>query len=126
MLTNFEEITEELSQSELGLIPILVKGFERRTKENPIKAPEIIEKVNGFLKENNYGITISEPRLRKCVNFIRTNSILPLIATSKGYYCSWDLEEITAQIKSLSERSNSILNCAKGMAKFLEQINWSS
>lgn len=120
MITNFEEITEELTHSEMELIPILVKGFETKTKDSPIKAPEIIEKVNAYLSANGYRHTLSEPRLRKCVNFIRTNAILPLIATSKGYYVSRDASEIKAQIQSLIERSNSIKRCAEGLSKFIK------
>jgi len=61
----------------------------------------------------------SEPRLRKCSNYIRTNGILPLIATSQGYYVSYDKQEINSQIQSLVERANSILKSAEGLKKFI-------
>jgi hypothetical protein len=53
------------------------------------------------------------------VNYIRTNGIIPLIATSNGYFTSDCKETIQEQIKSLQERANSIERCAAGLRKFL-------
>lgn len=113
MITNFEEVTCELSEYELRLVPVLIRGFETKTKANPIKAPEIIKSMKGF------GYKISEPRLRKICNHIRSNGLLPLIATSNGYYVSYDRDEIAAQIRSLRERADSINNCANGLTTFI-------
>jgi hypothetical protein len=118
MITNFETITEELTAKELEIIPILVSGFNRYTKENPIKSPALIKNLNEYFVKNNIKNKIDGPRLRKCCNYIRSNAMLPLVATSNGYYVSSDKEEIKKQIKSLIERANSIMNCAKGLNKF--------
>jgi len=53
--------------------------------------------------------------LRKLTHFLRCNSILPLIATSKGYYVSYDNAEIDKQIKSLQERAAAIIESANGL-----------
>lgn len=121
MITNFEEITKELNEEELKLIQILIKGFSLRTKQNPIKAPEIVNKIN--LQKDKYGLSsrFTEVKLRKIVHFIRVKGILPLIAASDGYYVSYDKAEIEAQIKSLNERSESIRVCADGLQKFLNK-----
>jgi len=113
MITNFADITQELNDYELSLVPIIIRGFETKTKSNPIKAPEIIRLMKAK------GHKISEPRLRKICNHIRSNSLLPLIATSNGYYVSRDRDEILKQIQSLRERAGSILDCANGMEAFL-------
>ena len=124
MITNFEEYTEELSDEEIWLIPILIKSFKKiDDKSKAIKAPEIIKRINEWSKSKDICINISEPRFRKCCNFIRSNSLIPLIATSKGYYCSYNQLEIESQIKSLEERANSIINCAEGMKKFIINKN---
>jgi len=115
MITNFEEITEKLTEKELEMIPYLVAGFKTHTKENPIKAPAIIKAFNTSMPQ--YKIT--EPRLRKCVNYIRSKSIIPLIATSKGYYVSNDRNELVSQIMSLRDRSSAIMKCVNGLEKFL-------
>ena len=113
MITNFEEITQELNRDEMSWIQPLINGFKKRHKGNPIKAPEIIK---GMRK---HGYRITEPRLRKCVNYIRTNGLLPLIATSKGYYVTHNTQEIKSQIESLYQRANSIARCADGLKKFV-------
>lgn len=122
MITNFEHITSELTQQELELIPILVKGFHKHRKENPILARDIVRRMNIYLEARNYQGTFTEARLRKCVNFIRTNAILPLMATSNGYYISWDSDEIYSQIQSLEERANSIKRCAGGLWAIMHKL----
>lgn len=123
MITGFENITHELTEEELTLIPVLVAGFKRRTKDNPIKAPQIVKLVNEFMQGKGSKVKLSEPRLRKCVNHIRTNGLLPLIATSHGYYVSTDPQEIKSQIQSLYERASSIRRCADGMASLIAVNN---
>lgn len=114
MITGFEEITEELTQEEYTLVDVLIAGFSKRTSQNPIKAPEIIRKM----QEGGYKIT--GPRLRKLCNYIRRNGLLPLIATSSGYYCSTDPVDIQKQITSLQERAEGILAASNGLKKFLD------
>jgi len=120
MLTNFEKITEELSADELRCIGLLINGFKNRTKSNPIKAPKIIEAMNLSLVKNNINIRLTEPRLRKLVNYIRYNSLLPLIATSNGYFCSTKTDEIIKEIASLTQRASAIMNSANGLEKYIQ------
>jgi hypothetical protein len=115
MIKNFEKITSELTDKEKELVHPIIEGFKRYTKENPIKAQDVVLRFNSYRNSRD----LTEPRLRKIVNFIRTNGMLPLIATSNGYYVSTDPQEIQDQIKSLIQRSNAILNCANGLQKFL-------
>lgn len=113
MITNFEEITSELTARELELLPIIIQGLSTKTKSNPIKEPEIVSKMR------NSGYKLSGERLRKIINHIRCHGLLPVIGTSKGYYVSYDKDEIFKQIKSLNQRANSIINSAKGLNKFI-------
>lgn len=113
MITTFEHITEDLNKDELNLVTPLIAGFKNRTKQNPIKAPEIISRMK------QAGYKISEPRLRKLCNYIRSNSLLPLIATSAGYFTSYELTDVQKQVRSLQERSDAILASAEGLKKFL-------
>lgn len=121
MITNFEELTHELTSDEKTLLPFLINGFKKRTNQNPVKAPDIIKGVNQ--NPAKFGLRVkykfSEVRLRKLCNFIRSEGILPLIASSKGYYVSYDKNEIINQIKSLNERGEAIINSANGLKKFL-------
>ena len=113
MITNFEEITKELSGCEKLLLEPLTEIYESASKENPIKTDKIVR----MLKAQHPKIT--GVRLRKLNNFIRCNRILPLIGTSNGYYLSNDQDEIEREIKSLRERANSINDAADGLTSFL-------
>jgi len=118
-ITNFEEHTHELTNEEMEILPIVVHGFRNYKKDNPIKAELIVTRMNEFLSARGFKTKMTQPRLRKMVNYIRTNGIIPLIATSHGYFTSDCKETIQEQIKSLQERANSIQRCAEGLKKFL-------
>ena len=119
MITNFEEHTSELTSEEMEILPIVVHGFRNYKKEIPIKAELIVTRMNEFLSTRGFKTRMTQPRLRKMVNYIRTNGIIPLIANSHGYFTSDCKETIQEQIKSLQERANSIQRCAEGLKKFL-------
>lgn len=115
MITNFEQITVGLTDEEIRLIPILIRGFKKHPITDPITAPRIIKTLRG------HGLHIGEPRLRKLTNFIRAHGLLPVMASHKGYYVSYDQEEIEAQIESLQERAEAIRSAAEGLKNFLNQ-----
>lgn len=117
MITNFEEITSELTDAEKIVLPILINGLKKFYKDKPIKAPIIVAKIN-----EAYKVDLTEPRLRKLINHIRVNSLLPIIATSNGYFVSTDRQEIEKQIRSLEERARSIQKSADGLKKILSTI----
>jgi hypothetical protein len=119
MIINFEEITIELNQEEMKLLPILIRGFKDHPKSDPVKAPQIIKRINEKRLELGLTTKFTEPRLRKLCNYIRSNALLPLIATSDGYYVSNDSKEISLQIVSLKERAGAILNSARGLEIYL-------
>jgi len=113
MITNFEGITKELSETEKLLLEPLIEILEKTNKEKPILSRELESELK--LVDVKFG----GARLRKLTNFIRCNRIIPLIATSKGYYISNNREDIETEIKSLRERANSINNAADGLESFL-------
>lgn len=118
MITNFEEITKELTEDEKKLVPIIIKGLSTKTKDNPIKAADIVIAINS--KKGKLGIKLfSEPRLRKIINFIRSEGILPVMGTSNGYYCTKDRAELQSQIESLTQRAEAIMTSANGLKKFI-------
>ena len=122
MITNFEHYTEELDAHDLAIIPIVIKAFSKYTKENPIKAPEIVATFNLNREKINYSKKLTEPKLRKICNFIRSNGLLPLIATSQGYYVSYDQKEVNDMIRSLRERAASINRSADGLMNFADKF----
>ena len=119
MITTFETYTAELTSEEMEILPLIIHGFRAYKKNNPIKAELIVKRMNEYLQNNGYKIRFTQPRLRKLVNYIRSNGLIPLIATSQGYFTSDCKETIAEQIKSLYERANSIERCANGLKRFL-------
>lgn len=118
MITNFEDVTKELTEEEMALIPYLIQGLKTHGKTNPITSNEIVKKMNVFSLKMGL-IKLDGARLRKCINFIRSTGLHPVMANSKGYFTSYDQKVIVDQIKSLMERSRSIKSCADGMMKFI-------
>jgi hypothetical protein len=107
---------KELSEYELNtLLPALIAGFSTKTIDNTIHADDIVK----ALTAKEYKIT--PRRLRKCVNYIRTNSLLPLMGNVNGFYCSNNTEEIQKQIASLNASASTYLKAADGLKKFITQ-----
>lgn len=125
-IVTFEEHTEDLTDRELAYLPLVQEGIEKALKNalSPRKQHELILLINEFLtqKEGIFcDLTMNGPRLRKFVNHLRTNSILPIIATSQGYSLSERREAIELQIKSLQQRARQILRASEGLEKYLNQ-----
>ena len=119
MITNFKHHTKELVNCELKHIDNLIAILSNVTKSKPMKTDELLKFVNYYGIENKL-IKIRGARLRKLINYIRSNGLLPVIGTQSGYFVSYDEKDISDQIKSLTERSNSILDCCYGLNKILK------
>jgi len=121
MIKGHEDITHDLTEQEYELAVRLVPFLEKRTVDNPILAKQIIDGVNN---KWNPKPKLTDARLRKIINYYRVQSILPIISNSKGYYVSYDLEEIDNMMASLCQRANSILQASFGMGKLLNKIKY--
>jgi hypothetical protein len=118
MITNFEEITAYLNPEEKELIVTIIEILGTLKKSSPMLSNEIVELVNKkHFINSNYKFT--GVKLRKYCNYIRSKSLLPIIATSNGYYVSYDKNEIALQIESLEQRSEAILNSVNGLKFYL-------
>lgn len=118
MIKGHEDITYELTDGELELARKIAPILRLKTKETPVLASVIIEGVN---KRMNLETKLNDARLRKIINFYRVNSILPVISTSKGYYVSYEEEDLNNMIQSLTQRANSILDASFGLARILNK-----
>ena len=120
MVTGFETIKHELTEAEIEIVPFLISGFKKHGPLNKIKAPEIVGRMNDFFFKNDIKYRMTDVKLRRFVNYIRSNSLLPLIATGEGYFVCDDRDILLDQIKSLNERAASIRGCAAGLENFLK------
>jgi len=118
MITNFEEITAYLTPEEKELTVEIMQILMKLKKNNPMKSVEIVELINRKFYKNS-DVKFTGVKLRKYCNYIRSKSLLPIIATSNGYYISYDKNEIALQIESLEQRSEAILNSVNGLKFYL-------
>jgi len=120
MVTNFENITYELTEEEIRLVPDMCEAFRKYTKENPIKGAEICTLIN---EKRLTKSKFCESRLRKIVNHIRVNQMIPLIADVKGYYVDYDVSRIKSQAKSLRDRAHAILRVSEAMEGIADKMS---
>ena len=105
MIQNFIKETSELTKYEAEvLLPIIVMCLQHHIgKDKAVTNRQICERM----KKKGYDLT--ETRVRKIVNRIRTNNLVEcLIATSKGYYVTHNKKELENYIKSLKGREEAI------------------
>lgn len=104
MLKNFEKITIELTNQELEYVEFLGQWFlQNKGKENTVKNGDIAKLIKTAFDKK-----IVESRVRKVVQFLRTNGFPGLIATSSGYFYTDDISEIESWITSLKQREAAI------------------
>lgn len=105
MIKGFNNETAPLTfYEEFTLVPVVIAGLKVKVgKDKAVK--------NGYicsaLRRQNYDI--SEARLRKIINYIRTNNlVVGLIATSSGYYIAKSKKEMEDYADSLLGRESAI------------------
>lgn len=114
MLTGFTNIPD-LNESEMMQLDNIISIISRYGKQSPIKSPELVKVINETLN-----IKINDVKLRKFISYIRCNSLLPVIATSKGYFVSHEPQDIMNLNNSLEQRALKLFADIKGMKYFLQ------
>lgn len=114
MSTSFKEHNQPLSAGELAGLNDVVSWLKEYLPEGYIHGPELIYRMNKDLP-----INMTDVKFRKFVNHIRSNAILPLLATSKGYTISYRNADVQAQINSLAEREAGLANARMGLQAFI-------
>lgn len=127
-IENFEEITEDLTDREMDFLPDVQEAIKNALEKaiEPRKQNELVILINNYLQQKHglfCSLTLTGVRLRKYVNYLRSNALLPIIATSNGYSLSNSKEVIESQIRSLQQRANSINKASEGLQKYLLTIN---
>lgn len=114
MIHGFENETRPLNRYEQDtLLPIIIMGLT-----NKIGASHAVNNshICGSLRSKGYDVT--EARVRKIINHIRTHGLVKcLIASGKGYYRAENRQEVLAYIESLKGRENAIRAVRTAMEK---------
>lgn len=87
----------------------VVKILSTTSPTRTITSYEILDLINRRRSILNYLI---EPKLREIIHSIRKQGVLPIISNSKGYYVSYDEDEIQRVYESLMNRSYAIQEVA--------------
>lgn len=117
MIRMFEEKTAPLNSYEKKtLIPVMVACLKRHIgKGSAITNREMCEKML------DAGYTLDEIQVRKIINYIRNDNLVPcLIASQRGYYVTRDEAELEEYIKSLEDRIFAIMDVKFAMENQLE------
>jgi hypothetical protein len=104
MIKNFENETQPLSEYEKNvLLPLLIRGLEtKKGNKNAVTNKYIVSALKPTYNMN-------EARVRKIINHIRTNDLIPgLIATSEGYFIAETEAELLEYEESLKGREDAI------------------
>lgn len=121
MLKNFEKITVELTPIELEYVEFIGQWFmANKGKENTVKNGDIAKLIKTAFDKK-----IADSRVRKVVQFLRTNGLPNIIATSNGYFYSDDIAEIEAWIVSLKQREAAIRQIREKAEREVEILRFS-
>lgn len=122
MITNFEEITADLNETDLFFQPFVFDFLRDHVgAKKAIKSPNLVESINKIVV-SEYGQSVkrlTDVRLRKIVNYLRSHGLSPICATSDGYFITFENKVLLSQVKSMEERANGILIAAKGLKKWI-------
>lgn len=95
MIKGFETITADLSNDELQMVQSIIKGLKgKQGKDMAITGAKICDAMG-----------LGGARLRKIINHIRINNLLPGLCSSKnGYFIATNIDEMNDYIISLKQR----------------------
>jgi hypothetical protein len=114
MIKGFDIETQPLTDyEEVCLLPIVRRGLELKVgRASAVSSSHIVSRMKAC------GYKLDGPRLRKIINHIRNNDLVPgLIATSDGYYVAQSESELDDYIESLIGRENAIRSVRKAMER---------
>jgi hypothetical protein len=117
MLNGFKRETEPLNSDELAIAHLIAPILKLRQG----KAQAVTNTQLAAYLLRAHTIKCTGARMRKIINHIRLEGIVPLlIATSKGYYIADTKEEVESYLQSLTQRISAIAAVRKAI---LSQFN---
>lgn len=119
-MSQFKPLTnEELSK----VVPILEKLLLSTNESAKLYSTDIVRNMIVLLAFQKINYNFTQVTLRKMINYLRSTGRLPIMATSQGYWVSYKLEDMTAQIESLESRANSIMLASYGLRNIIKKVS---
>lgn len=121
MLPGFNDITQPLTEEEMQMVPIFIKGLSTLVgEENAMTNRMIAKKIN-----EKYGYKITDTRVRKIIHYIRVKKLVRfLISSSKGYFILPNIVALKKYKQSLvgrNEAVSQVIHSVDDDIKFLER-----
>lgn len=113
-IKGFDNETQPLSEyEEKTILPLVLEGLKTKLgRKNAVTNRTIVMRLNIA------GYTTTEPRIRKIINYIRTEDLMPgLIATSSGYFLATSEAELLDYEESLLGREDAIKQVRLAIAR---------
>lgn len=106
MLTNFEELTADLTEYESNVVlPRIADGISKKVgKNNAVTSTTIIHALR-IQQCFDPQYIITDVRIRKIISIIRNSNVVGCVCSSSaGYYVAESVDEIDRTIESLRQR----------------------
>lgn len=103
----------------LDVVNILEQILIKTDTNNRLYANDLLKLINNKLDNEKQ---ISEVEIRKAINYLRRNEVLPILAGYKGYYISYEVEDIFAQIQSLEGRMKALDMAKTGLINQMRNV----
>ena len=125
MIHGFEDQTHELTDYERKeLLPLFINGLGNKIgSKKAITNKQMISALRQRRDSRDQPIKITDSRVRKLINHIRTNGLIEgLIANSKGYYITNDPVELQKYLDSLQARANEIERVKESLKPYMRKL----
>lgn len=117
MITNFEDITQPLSDQEIQAASVIASIIKSHVgKEHTIVSSQLAD----LCKQKGVKIPLPGNRIRKIINYLRHHDLPNIAATSNGYYLPKDRYEMEDYLKSLKERLDAINSVYKQVLNYYQ------
>ncbi len=116
MIKGFEKETASLSADEITVAGYTVTILKNQARKGtPVSSKMLIKHFK------KHGYTLQGVRIRKIINYIRRNALVPgVVAASKGYYVAESAADLREYTDSLAQRIDSITEIQQVMLKDLK------
>lgn len=113
---------KKITAEEKAYIPLIEMVLKNTSRQSAIRSYDLLYMINDLRYKHEIKEPLTDVRLRKVINYIRTNAMLPIISTSSGYFLSDDPADFYLMIESLRLRAASINAAANGLSQLLAQV----
>lgn len=105
MIKGFEDFTEDVTDDEIEVINMIAKGLNNRVGvHNAITNA----RMRTLLYENK-DVVVSDPKMRKYIQYIRAYNLVPMLcASSMGYWVAASKEEFIKYREGYASRVRSM------------------